>query len=119
LALARLSLRFFGWAQTVTAWRRVPSRPAPPAPPDEWRTAARAVGETVSRVAASHALAVGCKERSLCCWSLLRAEGVTAALTVGVFLFPFEGHCWCQAGPWVAGDDHDVCKRFTVVAAYE
>lgn len=119
LALARLSLRFLGWARTVAVWRQVPSRAARPMASNEWGAAAHKVGEAVSRIAASHALAVGCKERSLCCWSLLRAAGVPAVLTVGVVLFPFEGHCWCHVGHWVVGDDPDECKRFTIVTEYE
>src|SRR5262249_28331083 len=119
LALARLSLRLLGWAGTVAAWQRYPGRAARPVPDEERAVLVRAVDDVVRRVAATHVLSMGCKERSLCCWSLLRAAGVPAALNVGIYLFPLAGHCWCECGPWTPGDDPDACRRYTLVARYE
>jgi hypothetical protein len=112
LLFANFSLRVFGWARTVAAWRR------------HQRGAAIQSGNTaileetsqvVRHIASGHLLLMECKERALCCWALLRDAGVEAELVVGVELFPFRGHCWCEYEGWVVGDDVERCTRFVPV----
>jgi len=119
LGLAQLSLRLVGWPATVAVWEQSTPKAGKSAPAEGRAAHVRTVDETVRRVTATHLLSTGCKERSLCAWSLLRAAGMPATLLVGIALFPFEGHCWCQSGDQVLGDDPEECERYTVVARYE
>jgi hypothetical protein len=119
LTLARLSFRLFGWSRTVAAWQWCHPRGVESPPANEWEATVRAIDEAVRQAAAGHALEVECKERSLCCWALARRAGVPAALVVGVALFPLAGHCWCESGPWMLGDDRDRCEAYTPVARYQ
>jgi hypothetical protein len=119
LTLAYLSCRLFGWAATIAAWQRVHARAVTPGTNKGTEPLVSAMDEAVRRAAARHILPMACKERSLCCWSLLRAYGVAATLKVGIELFPLEGHCWCECGGWLPADDPDYCQRFTPVAQYE
>jgi hypothetical protein len=123
LALARVSFRLFGWARTIAAWQRYHGQPPGPDMPAngaalDAEQAIGAIDEAVRRTAAHHPLAVTCKERALCCWSLLRALGLPATLVVGLNLFPLEGHCWCEAGTRVLTDYPDRCAHFTPVVKY-
>jgi hypothetical protein len=118
LGLARLSFALFGWTATVAAWQqahaRFPSRPAGP------RDAhmIQALDTTVRAAVAGHPVAVACKERALCSWSLARSAGFNASLVVGVELFPMAGHCWCEVAALPLGDDPDRCDQFTPVARW-
>jgi hypothetical protein len=119
LTLARLSLRFFGWNRTVATWLRyrpdVQERRALSVQEETVRT----IEETVRAAAASYLLGVTCKERSLCCWALLRAAGVPAGLVLGINLFPLASHCWCAVGSAIVTDFPDRCEHFTPVLRYE
>jgi hypothetical protein len=119
LTLGYLSLRLFGWTQTVMAWQRC-SRDAGQSPAVQASEhTARAFAEAVCSVAATHVCNIGCKERALCCWALVRAAGLPATLVLGVDLFPLTSHCWCDCGAFVLSDsDEDHCERFTPVVRY-
>jgi hypothetical protein len=118
LTLARLSFALFGWGRTVAAWKdahaRFPARPA-----DAGDTPAiEVLDKTVRAAVASHPISVACKERGLCSWSLARASGLQASIIVGVFLFPIAGHCWCEVGTRIVGDDREWCEEFTPAARW-
>lgn len=118
LGWARLSFALFGWTATVAAWQeahaRFPGREA-------GACDAELVGvldRTVRAAVAGHPVAVACKERALCAWSLARAAGLNATLIVGIELFPMAGHCWCEVAAHPLGDDQDRCDQFTPVAQW-
>jgi Transglutaminase-like superfamily/Coenzyme PQQ synthesis protein D (PqqD) len=119
LTVARLSFDLFGWAHTIAAWQRYFRQVAHQASVQGREDTIRAIDEAVRAVAAEHVFAMGCKERSLCCWALLRSVGVPAAVVLGINLFPLASHCWCESGPWMLSDYQDQCEKFTPVARYE
>jgi hypothetical protein len=118
LALARLSFVLFGWSRTVAVWQEVHARFATRRPGEGDAEAIQALDGAVRAAVASHPIAVACKERALCAWSLARAAGLSATLVVGIDLFPIAGHCWCEVGAQPLGDDRDRCDRFTPVARW-
>jgi hypothetical protein len=118
LTVARLSFDLFGWAHTMAGWQRYFRQVAPQALIQESEDTMRAIDEAVRAVAAEHVFAMGCKERSLCCWALLRSVGIPAAVVLGINLFPLASHCWCESGPWTLSDYQDQCEKFTPVVRY-
>jgi len=118
LALAYLSISLFGWSATVRAWlghhRRMPIQRTTPVLSEQ---AAR-LDAVVRTVGAEHLLNVDCKERALACWAMLRAEGLPAEIVIGVDLFPFASHCWCELDGAILSDFVDRCERFTPVQRY-
>jgi hypothetical protein len=118
LALARLSFGLLGWTRTIAAWQEAHARfPARQAGERDAETI-EALDRVLLAAAASHPVAVACKEQALCAWSLARAAGLDAALVVGIDLFPIAGHCWCEVGGQPLGDDRERCDRFTPVARW-
>jgi len=118
LALARLSCALFGWTRTIAVWKDAHARfSARPAGERDGETI-KALDRAVRAAVASHPVSVACKERSLCSWALARAAGLNASVVVGVFLFPIAGHCWCEAGSQLLGDDQERCIEFTPVARW-
>jgi hypothetical protein len=118
LTLARLWFWLFGWARTIAAWQRYHGTTPAGTPMPEQAAFMRAVDAAIRAVAARHVFGVGCKERSVCCWSLLRAAGVPATVVLGVNLFPLASHCWCEADSRTWSDEQEQCARFTPVARY-
>jgi hypothetical protein len=119
LGLARLSFAAFGWTRTVAVWREAHAHfPARQVGAGDAETI-KALDGSVRAAAASHPVAVACKERALCVWSLARAIGLHASIVVGVELFPIAGHCWCEVGTHTLSDDREHCDRFTPVARWE
>jgi hypothetical protein len=119
LVLAYISIRVFGLPRTLTVWRRLYHKIPHRHDVRAVEQTARAIDGAVRAAAADHPLRLACKERALCCWALLRFEGLPATLVLGVDLFPFTSHCWCQLGSLVLSDDEDRCQRFTAVLSYE
>jgi hypothetical protein len=118
LGLARLSFVLFGWTVTVAAWQKAHTRlPARQAGERDAETI-EMLDRTVRAAVAGHPVAVACKERALCSWSLARAAGLHASLIVGIELFPMAGHCWCEVAAQPLGDDQDRCDQFTPVARW-
>lgn len=119
LTLAYISIRVFGWPRTLTVWRGFYHKVPHKHDVRKVEQTARAIDGAVRTAAADHPLHVACKERALCCWALLRFEGFPVKLLLGVDLFPFTSHCWCQLGSLVLSDDEDRCQRFTAVVSYD
>jgi hypothetical protein len=119
LTLARLSFRLFGWSHTIAAWQRYHGQVPEHTPVQDREGVVRTVDETVRAIAAGHVFDMGCKERSLCCWTLLRSAGVPATVVLGVNLFPLASHCWCESDPWILSDYQDHCEKFVPVLRYE
>jgi hypothetical protein len=115
LGLACVAIRRFGWPATVAAW------PAPIGAPVQSDDAGLicSIDEAVRSAASGHLMDVACKERSLVCWWLLRASGVAARVVIGIALYPFACHCWCEAGGRVLTDFADRCERFFPVTSYQ
>jgi hypothetical protein len=119
LGLARLSFAAFGWTPTVAVWRKAHAHfPVRQAGEGDAETIG-ALDRTVRATAASHPVAVACKERALCSWSLARAAGLQASIVIGVDLFPITGHCWCEVGTHALGDNRARCDTFTPVARWD
>jgi hypothetical protein len=118
LALAWLSIASFGWSAAVRAWQRHYSRLSIRRyTPARGEQAAR-LDAVVRTVTAEHLLNIDCKERALACWAMLRAEGLPAEMVIGVDLFPFASHCWCELAGAILSDFADRCERFTPVQRY-
>jgi hypothetical protein len=118
LTFAWLSLRLCGWASSVATLATLFPRLARPADPEKQACAVDRIDRLVRSAAAKHPLPVECKERSICCWVLLRVGGWPSDLVVGVDLFPFLGHCWCESGDRTISDDPHRCERFVPVLRY-
>jgi hypothetical protein len=118
VTLARLSLRALGWARTVTIVRTLGTPEPGAGARGDWADAVARTDELVRAIAARHVLMLECKERAMGCWALLRSAGWPAELVVGVDLFPFLGHCWCESGAWTVSDDRSRCERFVPVIRY-
>jgi hypothetical protein len=117
LGLAWLSFRSFGWSKTIRAWRGYFDSSRHP-PTSRKMSDPKSLDEVVREVAASHILRVGCKERALCCWSLLHSAGIRGHLVIGVTLYPFAAHCWCESDSNIIGDIVVRCESFTPVLRY-
>jgi hypothetical protein len=118
LALARLSFAFFGWTPTVAVWKEAHAHFPAQSPSEQDAQTLAALDSAICAAAASHPVPVACKERGFCSWALARAAGFSASIVVGVFLFPMAGHCWCEAGTQMLGDDHERCREFTPVGRW-
>jgi hypothetical protein len=73
----------------------------------------------VRECASRHPAGIECQERAIVCWRLLRELGLPARLIVGIDLYPFLGHCWCECEAQVVSDDAQRCYRFVPVIVYE
>lgn len=58
-----------------------------------------------------------CLYRSCLLLNFLRARGLSAALVLGVQTFPFEAHCWLQAGELVLDDDLEHVRGLAPILA--
>jgi hypothetical protein len=118
LSLAFICLKLFGWARTVELWRDVsvdePVQQGRGADPSRLERIEHTVREALSR----SIFPVDCKARALSCWAMLHSAGLPARLVVGIDLFPFLGHCWCESGARILVDRIDRCSRFTPVLQY-
>lgn len=114
LGVAHVAIQWFGWPATVAA------SPVPFGPPGQSGDSdlIRSIDEAVRSAASRHLLNVACKERSLVCWWLLRVADVPARMVIGITLYPFGCHCWCEAGGRVLTDFADRCERFFPVTSY-
>lgn len=115
LWLARLSFVAFGWTRSVRVWQsasalreRIPANEAQ----------IERVGALIREQAAGHWGSPECKERALCCWTLLRWQGQLVQLVLALDFFPFLGHCWCEYDGRAVDDDVDRCRRFVPILKY-
>ncbi|MHC1743658.1 MAG: lasso peptide biosynthesis B2 protein [Syntrophobacteraceae bacterium] len=118
LVLARFSFARLGWSRTIAAWTRIHPLSPVPLTQDDARRTALAVDAAVRFAAARLLLPVGCKERALCCWALLRSAGVPAALVLGVSLYPLSSHAWCSFESLTLSDHEERCAMYTEIARY-
>ena len=118
LGLAYVSIRLIGWRQSVGVWRRWSQRSAGPADAATSARRAREIDEVLFTAATDHVLPITCKEHALVLWAVLRGAGLPALLVVGIALFPFAAHCWCDLGDETFGDDRGQCRHYQPVARY-
>jgi hypothetical protein len=122
IALAWAATHALGWASTARWWR------------DEVEAAGgrdgrgrgqhgpglEAITGATASVVARHPLPVACKERALCAYTLTRRAGYPAQLVLGVSVFPFASHVWCESAGRVVGDRlEDGCDQFAPVLTYD
>jgi hypothetical protein len=119
LSAAKIFLHTLGWARTVEAFRRQFPAKAADHTSSQAESLAQAIDEKVRNAAAWNPIGVACKERALTCWALARGAGLPAVLVVGVELFPFSGHCWCEVGSRIISDDAENCVRYLSALRYE
>jgi hypothetical protein len=119
LAIAYASIRLLGWARTVELWRAVFVATSCAAERTGDATERLdAIEHTVREAISRSPFPVDCKARALCSWAMVRSAGRPARLVVGIDLFPFLGHCWCESESRVLGDGSDRCGRFNPVLQY-
>jgi hypothetical protein len=118
LALSCITLKLLGWTKTIEVWQRTQVGRLQRASRVASSQAVEAIGQAVRKALSRSVFPVDCKARALCCWALLRSAGQPARVVVGIDLFPFLGHCWCESGTQVLADGHDRCGRFTPVLQY-
>jgi hypothetical protein len=117
IVLAFAATRMLNWTEAVRVWDRAGSRLIKNAVADHHILAA--IDSVVTEVIARHPLTVGCKERALCCWVLARAGGKPARIQLGVDLFPFGLHCWCEHESQIVADRYEGrCDRYTPILVY-
>ena len=110
--LARLSLRTFGFARTVTILSRLPRpfshRPADASAPTRWADDI----STMSR----RPYGATCLDRSVFLWFVMRQRGLDGQIRIGVAFDGdiLDGHAWVELGGSVVNDDSDVADRFEV-----
>jgi Transglutaminase-like superfamily len=118
LATAYACLKLLGWARTVELWQSVlGTTPAFTEEIDELGCL-DSIERTVRDALSRSLFPVDCKARALCSWAMLRSAGRPARVVVGIDLFPFLGHCWCESGSRVLGDGSGRSGRFTPVLQY-
>jgi hypothetical protein len=113
LGLAWVSFRALGWPRTVALWGSCTGHSS-----DSSEDPVAAVADAVVLAAAGNPMPVACKEKALVSWALLKNRGQAARLVLGVELFPFGSHCWCEAGGRHVADFADRCDAFEVVRIY-
>lgn len=121
LTASYLSTRIFGWPNTLRTWQACssPSRRGIRSRVSDDPDALDAIDTIVRRTITRHPLNLGCKERALCCQTLTHAAGLPAKIVLGVDLFPFGLHCWCESGSRVVADRYEGrCDRYTPLATY-
>jgi hypothetical protein len=119
LALAWVSLRLLGWAQTIRLWQGE-QRPAA----EPWQPAleplVRQLDQAVRGAGAVHPLNPQCKERAIVAWHILcNRWSLPAELIVGVLAFPFEAHAWVECGPLTVTDERARCSLYIPAARYQ
>jgi Transglutaminase-like superfamily len=118
LAFACTSLKLLGWAKTIKLWQEACVAPADARPREAELVRLESIHRVVREALSRSILPADCKARALCCWAMLRSAGHSARLVVGIDLFPFLGHCWCECGTQVLGDGGDRTGRFMPVLQY-
>jgi hypothetical protein len=120
LTVAYFSTRAFGWPNTVSIWQlcTFASRGRRDKSSDD--AGMLSIIDAVATDAITrHPLNLGCRERALCCQTLARAAELPARIVLGIDLFPFALHCWCECGSRILADRYEGrCDRYTPLAAY-
>jgi hypothetical protein len=120
ISWAFLATRAFGWTNTTRIWARAAARLNAARAADALDRAAVATIDTaVASAIARHPLPMSCKERALTAWVLARAAGVPARMQLGIELFPFGLHCWCEHESQIIADRYEGrCDRYTPILTY-
>ena len=118
LVLARLSFELAGWARTVEAWQKYLRTQHVLAASSEPERFIETIDNAIRR-SPRVVHSIGCKERALCCWFMLRSAGIPAKLVMGVQFSPFAGHCWCEVEGRILTDSPESCKAYSPVICYE
>jgi hypothetical protein len=117
---AFVATRALGWGNAMQVWDRVGARLASTRDKRKCDPAVEAaIDAAVTRAIAGHPLTVNCKERALTAWVLARAAGLPARVQLGITLFPFGLHCWCENGAVIIADRYEGrCDRYTPILTY-
>ena len=115
LPVIKFAMAVSGWEGAVGVCARVMGRKAPSNVETQTLTDLDA---SVRRMAARSVLRVECKERSLLLWVLAHRAGKAIDLVVGVRLYPFEAHCWCEDHGAYLSDDPSRCIMFQPIRRY-
>jgi hypothetical protein len=118
LALARVACRLRGWSSSVACWRQFMEKMQPGQKGVATVGRAAAIDAAVRLSAARHPMGMGCKERALACWFLMRRADIRADLVLGVNLYPLASHCWCEWRGNVYSDDAERCGRYEEILRY-
>lgn len=118
MTLTRLSFACSGWARTVKAFEQAVARLPQQSSRELAQPLIDQIDHAVRQAAAGHSISMACKERALCCWTLLNSAGIRADLVVGISLVPMAGHCWCEVGEQTLSDDKERCLLYEPVVRY-
>lgn len=116
LLIAKLAVRWLGWARTMAAWEQHYPQPRDARPASA--TMRTAIDDAVRDAAAAAFLRYECKERSLAALALCRLAHFSAILVLGVQFLPLFAHAWVECEGQIIGDDAERCWRFEPVAYY-
>lgn len=61
---------------------------------------------------------VSCKEKAIAAFLRARGEGFQPQLVLGIDLFPFRAHLWCECAGEILSDPPDECREFQVAAVW-
>jgi hypothetical protein len=70
------------------------------------------------RHAARSGWPVTCKEKAIAAFLYARANGFRPQMVLGVDLFPFRAHLWCECDGEVLSDPPEECHEFAVAAVW-
>jgi hypothetical protein len=121
LTVSYFATRFLGWTNTIRVWQRClgPERSGSEPLSGDEDMHLNNITQRVTRAIARHPLNIGCKERALCCWTLARAARLPARIVLGIDLFPFALHCWCESRSQILADRYEGrCDRYTPILTY-
>lgn len=118
MTLMYVSLRLKGWNRTVNILENRYSITDHSDMASAGMEKAKAIDLAVRAAGSKHLLNITCKERSLCCWVLMRAEKLPVTMVLGIDLMPLASHCWCQFGGQILTDYEDRCERFVPIILY-
>jgi hypothetical protein len=119
VTLAFLTIRAFNWANTIRIWDRAGARLGAAEGHAFDAASVAVIDSSVLRAIARHPLNISCKERALTAWVLARATGIPARMQLGIDLFPFGMHCWCEHGSHIIADRYEGrCDRYTPILTY-
>ena len=120
LTIAYLSTRAFGWPNTVSIWELCTSASqARRGKSSDDAGMLSTIDAAATRAITGHPLNLGCRERALCCQALACAAGLPTKIVLGIELFPFALHCWCESGSRIVADRYEGrCDRYTPLAVY-
>ncbi len=124
------ALGFWGWARLglMIRWaglgRTIRAAIEAAASEGESFAANRSLADLLSerdgliRHAARSGWPVTCKEKAIAAFLNARANGFRPQMVLGVDLFPFRAHLWCECDGEVLSDPPEECHEFAVAAVW-